>query len=335
MATDGVDESFETEAENPPDYRKTLRTKVQMKNQINTLTDRLNNMDGLRVEDIKKNDMTTCASPNCKTKTTDSSGYCSACIEALGPYLNKDLLRCSNCMAKEHCPKGNNKYGVCLIELKIDDEAIKSKEEIEEKMIEVLKRERKVIERFHNVLNNLDMNNAEQRELFTQIAKEVKAWQKNLFAHYDSFAKFEGWTAASKAEAEVFKTRAKLLSKIFGKEVKRNQYKHNNPQVEEHELPQKVMKVPVPRESRAYAEIGIEEDGYDGSDLDDDIDSIEEMEEKIRREDTTVGEDLLALEKHIDEYEKLQKERGEFDMEDLDLEEALGIEEEIDEEEGD
>ena len=118
-----------------------------------------------------------CMSDSCENQTTRNSGYCQKCEEELGPYLTRELLRCANCPVRPTCPEGQNKYGVCLYELDFDRDKVKQKEEIEKKMLEILHRNEKMVNRFFILLNALNLNSEDGRKQFSQISKDYKQWQ--------------------------------------------------------------------------------------------------------------------------------------------------------------
>jgi len=304
-------EEFQTESE-MPDNPRTQEDKVEADG-IGKLRDRLKEKGILKgkidpsLDDVK-HEMRKCAHDTCKNVTNRPSGFCSACEKKLGPYLNTEILRCANCMARGTCPEGKNKWGICVFELNIEKSQMKQKDKIEEEMRDILHRDKKIVERLSRILPSFNLNNAVDRKDFMQMSKDLKLWQHEFMEHLKIFATFKGWTQADRQDMEIMKLRLKALDKVFGRGVKRKSMRQdaNVKSLSDDELSPLYISVPTEGMAKSHPGIAPEPD-LDLSYLKD-SDAVDEKELEIRIADTELNNDMLALEKAKDEFEQKKEE---------------------------
>jgi len=302
---------FQTEDEMPENPRK---------NSVDRLKDRLREKGILRdinLKDMKKQ-IKNCLHEECKNQTNRPSGFCQDCEKRLGPYLNTEVLRCSNCMARQSCPEGQNKYGVCVYETEVDKEKYKQKDSIEHEMREILHRDKKIVDRLSRILPAFNLNDEAERKEFTQMSKELKLWHQVIMEHYKIFATFKGWTQSDRSDVELMKIRLKALDKVFGRGVRSKGMKQTS-QVEElgeDELSPLLVEVP-PGEAFRTKKSGTKpiSDRLDDvlSDYDD-MDSLDSLEADIVAGDIDKDRDVMELEELEAEYHTMKDKKATYDI---------------------
>jgi hypothetical protein len=289
--SDDVEEDFETNEEPIEDTQK---------DEIDTPLDRLHKEAGrqrkshIMVIDVNtpisqvKSDIHKCENPECTQMTNRHSGYCGECEKILGPYLNTEVLRCSNCFVISTCPNGKNKWGVCIYELEADRSNMKEREAIEDEMRIILQRDKKMAERFSRLTSSLDLSSPENRAEYLLISKEMKQWQQLFLEHLKVYSTFKGWTQIERGDLEALKIKAKSLDKVVGRGVQRNAFK-KEPVLKENELKPLIVTTPISGSLEERPVVRV----VPVNNTEDEIDG---MEQDIQSQDMTLQQDLLELE---------------------------------------
>jgi len=292
MPDEPVFQTNEDMPENPRSSsdRDRLRERVESLRKIRIGRSAANKSDP-SILDIRK-EMVACENKDCDNVTNRPSGFCKECEDKLGDFLNTEILRCKNCMVAATCKYSKNKNGVCVYELDLDKSKMKEREDATEEMRTILKRDKKMIERFDRFLTSLDLAIKDDREMFLKIQKEMKQWQTEFMKDLKSFSTFQGWTQAERGDVEILKLRLKALDKTFGKGMRRkNMTSPVPPPISEDERPVHVVKVPQ-GQSKAIPD-----------DFEDD-DEVTRQEEMMVRDDLSLEDDNLILERMQDAYEQ-------------------------------